>query len=900
LHLLHGWDRSDILALLGVILAALAIFISLVPPLRHLVQGWWRGIMLRAGLPRSKYAKWFIRKWGMYENPYLDDVESLDLRNTYVPLSFRTERLPDKLTIATDVLNDPEVGNLIIDGGPGSGKSTLLKAYGVALLQNHRLLSRGLRPVPFLVQLRKLALFIADGKGGVRDYLLSEVLVAGAGMSAEQARHFLQYAIRHRQVAVMLDGLDEVTTDRYQPVLEAIFAFMDDHNPACPTNRARLLLTCRRQNFLAVRDDWVPAFGGRECSLAPLRNSEVFSYLDKLRRSFRPPNSPESFIAAVRSSGTLELHRTPLILAMSVGLYARKQFFEVPSSIARLYESMVREMLDRHSFRRDHGGNALRFQADDKFRFLREFSLHAAQQSGQFDDFTKEELTEFATQLAPRLNAVREPADMVEEIIDRAGLLSDVGEKGLYVFAHRSIQEYLAAEELRIRPDGAAVLLGKAADPEWRQVVQFYCAGQEERQIDAFLRQLSKRNSLLAAYCLAGAKPSDHVAEAILDAIEPVSDTSLPALAAATISPRVPIQEMAIARLRAALTTSGSTLSVAPADVDGLLPLLSSLAGTNAAEIAALVPQVVAAAPDDPRLVDPLWRCLATPAIETRRACATIVQRMLSLVMDPDALEELARQDRYDREFLTADIRRRGYPFADGLDPGHNQVTLLAWAEHLNVMPAQPNRFFEAKAAGQLHRVEAARKRTVSFSLFWPTRLFIWGQLLGGLAGTAVILATDPGSLLRPFHWWTLLLLGGLSAAWFGLFIALAFLNSRLPDGSRVEHLFDMCDGPESANLAVASEHDWISVPLAMAVIPAGVVISATPLISSSLPGYIAVTLVLGTIFWASALNICSRPEHFYLYKPNEYVDVYDDPRSRHWLGVKAAAPTAQAGQRTP
>ena len=49
----------------------------------------------------------------------------------------------------------------------------------------------------------------------------------------------------------------------------------------------------------------------------------------------------------MRTSGTLDLHRTPLILAMSVGLYARKAFYEIPSSIAELYRAMIDEMLDR-------------------------------------------------------------------------------------------------------------------------------------------------------------------------------------------------------------------------------------------------------------------------------------------------------------------------------------------------------------------------------------------------------------------------------------------------------------------------------------------------------------------------------------------------------------------------
>jgi hypothetical protein len=46
----------------------------------------------------------------------------------------------------------------------------------------------------------------------------------------------------------------------------------------------------------------------------------------KLRAKFKAPGGPEGFFNAVHASGTLELHRAPVVLAMSVGLYARKDF----------------------------------------------------------------------------------------------------------------------------------------------------------------------------------------------------------------------------------------------------------------------------------------------------------------------------------------------------------------------------------------------------------------------------------------------------------------------------------------------------------------------------------------------------------------------------------------------
>ena len=50
----------------------------------------------------------------------------------------------------------------------------------------------------------------------------------------------------------------------------------------------------------------------------------------------------------------------------------------------------------------------------------------------------------------------------------------------------------------------------------------------------------------------------------------------------------------------------------------------------------------------------------------------------------------------------------------------------------------------------------------------------------------------------------------------------------------------------------------------------------------------------MGVVFYAAALNICARSTRYYLYKPNEYVDVYDDPRSRHWLGLRPQCPMLQ------
>lgn len=847
---------------------------------------------MRGGVPRRSYSRWFVGEWGVYDNPYLDATEDLDLSSTYVPLSFRSDDdSQENLMVATAVLAQADAGNLIIYGGPGSGKSTLLKAYGVSALQERSLRTGDSRVVPFFIQFRKLARFLSGDKG-LADYIVEKILVADAGMSDARAGEFLDYNLNRRHVVVMLDGLDEVMAEQYEAVRLAVFDFIRDHNPSRPTYLARMLLTCRWQNFLAVRGDWI-SFARRECSLAPLRNSEIFGYLDKTRELFKTPDGPENFMQAVRTSGTLDLHRIPLILAMSVGLYSRRDYFEIPSSIADLYRMIIKEMLDRHSFRRDPGGKALKFQVGDKYRFLREFSLYAADESGAFDDFGKGDMVLFARSISPHLDAVNDSDALLDEIIDRSGLLTDVGEGRTFVFAHRSIQEFLVAEQIRTTTDGDSFLIDCADDQEWRQVIQFYTAGQEQRQIDTFLEDLSGRNAELAAYCLAGAKVSNQVATRVLNSLEPINDVRLSALAAATMSPRTPVREIAVERLKSVLTST-EHLSNVRYDIEGLLPLLNSLAATNTAEIAALMPRFLDL-PADPRLVEPLWRCLAVSGIERDPASRTIVNFLLRLMLDTNSLEELNRQDRYNRDFLTHDLRWKGYPFNNALPRSHNLITLLAWAEYLDTNPSPNNRFLQAKKAGCLSRIEDDRRRTIYFSLWRPARVISGLELLAALVVSIIVLARNPRQLIQPYGWWTLLIIASVAYAP----IALYFITDSLTNSIQR-------NGMLSGNAYMpineqVMESVWLEA-IMLALLPLLFGIAAISLLATHLIWYIVAALVSGVLCWATDLKIFDRNHHYYLYKPIEYVDMYDDPKSKHWLGAANSDlyPSAQKLTRSP
>jgi hypothetical protein len=95
--------------------------------------------------------------------------------------------------------------------------------------------------------------------------------------------------------------------------------FCSDQSENMPTHTARVVVACRRQNFLGVADRWLPSFAPSFHTLSPLRDKEILEYADNLRADFTPPRTPETYLYDLRTSGMLEYHRTPLVLAISTG-----------------------------------------------------------------------------------------------------------------------------------------------------------------------------------------------------------------------------------------------------------------------------------------------------------------------------------------------------------------------------------------------------------------------------------------------------------------------------------------------------------------------------------------------------------------------------------------------------
>ena len=586
-------------------------------------------------------------------------------------------------------------------------------------------------------------------------------------MRADLAESFFRRALQRQQCLILLDGLDEVTAQHYSAVLHEIHRFMHNKSPEMTSSAARMVITCRRQNFMTIQDEWVGPIVAQSYRLAPFRNAEIYHYLDNIRAAFRRPNGPEDFMVALRNSGTLELHRTPLVLAMSVGVFAKKDYYEIPHAISELYRLIVSEMLDRHRFKDDPLGSANRFRVRDKYTFLRGFAHQAATGSIGFDEFRRRDLVTAAAATAEHLEAL--PAERVDEfigeILERSGLLSPVdGQR--YVFAHRSIQEHLVAEELLLRDvSGAELAMDRSADGDWRQVVLLYAAAADQQPARRVPRRPGGPGPRPGRALPGQGDAPDRIAIGILDRLgQEVRNQSavaidLSALLAATSSPRLVVQRAAIdaacEALNVLIAKRADVIGALGGDLHAVGRVLNAIADANSTQVASLLPALIALVPDDPVLVEPLWRCLATDGIEQNPARYAIVDRLVTLVMDPDCLATLQDLEPHTRPSITAKLREKVYPFEQH-SRSSNLVTLLASMDSLGVDVARPNRYLQALSADPKALVGVARAHKRFGANGAPgfamrTWYVAFVGYLATVAGAAWVLVERP---IEPPHGW--------------------------------------------------------------------------------------------------------------------------------------------------
>lgn len=438
----------------------------------------------------------------------VDDPQAMDMASVYVPLRTASgfgagaERREAAASLH-------EARRAVVLGVPGAGKTMLLRHTVLAWCRERyrpdgpprRAWYGRRRPpkadpgelvdVPVLLKLHEVNL----EKGDLRDHIVKHFAdhdFPGAGKWTDRA-------LAEGRLAVYFDGLDEVPTARRKEVADAIGQFMRIHA------KCRTVITCR-----------IAVYRGEFTEYAD-RTLRVQEFDERLVQRFLrgwpwpehlAPDTVEQLLGALRDTPQLmPLARNPLLLTMIAYLYSNVYAGTdqvLPHTRADFYKQVTDSLLgDRQ---RD-----ARFSHPVKKAVLQALAL-AAQDvpSGVHDRLAlpeREVLSCVRAALEEQGRPAERAQEVLEEIVERSGLLLAVDSGERYQFAHLTLQEYLAATRLAADPPG--LLARYRRDPAtWRETVRLWC-GAETRDCTEVVREVFALDPVLAFQCLADAQVVD-------------------------------------------------------------------------------------------------------------------------------------------------------------------------------------------------------------------------------------------------------------------------------------------------------------------------------------------------------------------------------------------------------
>ncbi|SHK05606.1 NACHT domain-containing protein [Bradyrhizobium lablabi] len=490
-----GWIAAGAAFILGIFAAFLK------DSVKELLQKWREQLYRRLAGHRwlrrkalRRYRKALIEKYQNIKIPFRPD-QPLNMRELYVPLKLVGSSDVDQIAADRSVA---EFKRLVAIGAPGSGKSMLLRSLALAYAEE-RLTGVPGNPIPILLELNRLN----DSDTPLEEHL-TKILELNDFPHGED---FVNAGLTEGRLLLMFDGLDEVNILRRPRVVKEIQDLLDQYE-SC-----RAIITCRNavynQEFVATVDATL--------ELVEFNDQQIVRFLAAWKEKMRGDRSVEQLMRTLQDRPRImALARNPLLLTVIAYMYTDTDF-ALPHNRAGFYEQSTNVLLGIWQ------QSSNRYRDAHKRLILQHLALFNQDRRGESGPGGRS--IDLPTALAevkkilPDLNIALDQAEsVIEEIVERSGLLLAVDGGSQYQFAHLTIQEYFAAVALQ---NDQAGLFGRfQTDPNaWRETLMLWCGlGRDSSELIA---KVSEIDAIAAFECLADAqKIKPEIADAIVNTFE--------------------------------------------------------------------------------------------------------------------------------------------------------------------------------------------------------------------------------------------------------------------------------------------------------------------------------------------------------------------------------------------
>ncbi|MEV0783553.1 NACHT domain-containing protein [Streptomyces sp. NPDC050423] len=355
---------------------------------------------------------------------------------------------------------------VLLRGDAGAGKTTLvwwLAAHASAGTLGPRLTAlNGL--VPFVVPLRTLR-----ARGGTFPSV-GQLATAARPAVDDPPEGWAGRVLESGRGLLLVDGLDEVPPDDREAAYDWLSGMLRRY-PA-----TRCVATVRPH---AVAPDWLASEDFEELRLLPMRNEDIAAFVAAWHRAARLDDPDHATLTELEhdltrqfaANSTLSnLARTPLLCAVICALHRRRQGL-LPETRWSLYDSALAMLLgNRDKRRRIDAPEGITMNVDEQAQLLQRIAIWLVR--GGQSELDRDQALHQLDQALRGMEQIRRQGtaqEVLTHLLNRSGVLQERAD-GVYQFAHRTFQDFLAAKEF-IEGGHLHELIGRADSQQWQDVI---------------------------------------------------------------------------------------------------------------------------------------------------------------------------------------------------------------------------------------------------------------------------------------------------------------------------------------------------------------------------------------------------------------------------------------------